>query len=286
MKLISGISLCALCLITSLSATSYATEILSKNPENLDKEFVEIEVSNDYVATISVLRLIDQLTAKVQAKYYSLLNWKSHRRTTRLEIENYDRVAQFGRWVNDTQDNECLNTRAKVLQRDSKKPVVFSESNPCVVSQGAWKDPYTSQFFNSAAEIQIDHLVPLKNAYLSGAYKWKFKARCLYANYLGYDFHLLSVFGTENMKKSDKGPDKYMPPDASYACTYVRNWLYVKMLWGLTMTFPEATAIRRILVDQNCPTANFRISETELQRDRKFTDDHSNLCEAVDKTAL
>ena len=286
MKLISRISICALCLLTSFSTTGYANEILTKSPENLDKQFVEIKVSNEYAMSVSVFATIQNLTQYVQAKYYSLLNWQTKSRASDLEIGNYDRIGQFGRWVNDPQDELCLNTRAKVLLRDSKKNVVYKETNHCVVAEGAWKDPYTAHVYKTAQEIQIDHLVPLKNAYMSGAHRWDFKTRCLYANYLGYDFHLLSVFGTENMKKSDRAPDQYMPPDSRYACTYIRNWLAVKMMWGLTMSISEASAVRQIMIDQNCAMSTFRLSNREMLQHRQFVEQNINICEKIDPSAI
>lgn len=273
-----------LCLITFFRFGCFAAESSTQTPELLEPKFIQIEVSNVDSYSISVIRTFQNIAQFIQARYYSLLNWKQYSRHTNLEIENYDRKVQFGRWVNDPTDQDCLNTRAKILVRDSVKVVTFKENSKCVIAEGRWSDPYTGTTFNLASEIQIDHLVPLKNAYLSGAYKWDFKARCLYANYLGYDFHLISASGTENLRKSDRAPDKYMPPKANYACTYVRNWLTVKLLWGLSMTESEAAAIRQILVDQNCSTAAFRISDAELDRQRKFAQAHIDLCEKMDPT--
>lgn len=270
-----------LCLITVFQFDAYAAETSIQNPELLPSKYVQIEVSNSPAYSISVLKTFQNLSQVLQARYYSLLNWKMYSRNSTLEIENYDRQLQFGRWVNDPHDETCYNTRAKVLVRDSVKAVVFKENNNCVVDQGKWKDAYTNQTFALASDIQIDHFVPLKNAYISGAYKWSFRARCLYANYLGYDFHLVSVSGIENLKKSDKSPDKYMPPNSNYACNYVRNWLTVKLLWGLSMTVSEANAIRQIMTDNACSPAQFRISEAEIDRQKKFAQANIDLCEKI-----
>lgn len=270
------------CLINAFCFELHANEPSLVNPEQLPSQFVQIEVSNTDSISISVLKSFQNLTHFIQSKYYSLLNWKMYSRNSDLEIENYDRKAQFGSWVNDPKDDNCLNTRAKVLVRDSTRSVVFKEESKCVVEEGKWRDPYTGDFVNAASEIQIDHMVPLKNAYISGAHKWSFRARCLYANYLGYDFHLLPVSSTENLKKSDKAPDKYMPPNAGYACSYVRNWLTVKMLWGLSMTISEANAIKKIISDNYCSRAELRISDAQLDRQRKFAQANIDLCEKLE----
>ncbi len=282
MKLTSRNLLFFLFLITILRFQAYASEPSMQNPELLPTKYVQLEVSNTNAYSISVLKTFQNISQFIQARYYSLLNWKVFSRESELEIPNYDRKAQFGRWVNDPNDDTCLNTRAKILVRDSSKEVIFKESSKCVVDGGRWEDPYTGHSLELASDIQIDHLVPLKNAYVSGAYKWSFRARCLYANYLGYNFHLLSVSGKENLKKSDKAPDKYMPPSSSYTCTYVRNWLTVKLLWGLSMTVSEANSIRQIVTQNGCPNAQFRISDAELVRQRKFAQDNIDLCEKMD----
>jgi hypothetical protein len=278
MKLFFKVFIFSLCLHHACLAAVEKTQ----TNEVLDKNYVQIEVSNVNAISVSIFQTAQNLTQFIQAKYYSLLNWRSYTRRSNLEIANYDRNSQFGRWINDPNDDVCFNTRAKVLVRDSTKSVVFKENNRCVVDQGRWSDPYTRQTFNLASGIQIDHLVPLKNAYISGAYKWKFKARCLYANYLGEDFHLLSVDGIQNMKKSDRGPDKYIPPNTAYTCTYLRNWLAVKMLWGLTMTPSEASATQLAILDQKCKLSDFRMSDRELNAQRKFAQDNIDLCEKID----
>lgn len=272
------------CIIILIPSLSNAVQDPFKTPLILEKDYVLIEASNTQSPPTLILQNILDITQYVQVRFYSLLNWVEHTRRQPLQIESYDRPAQFGRWINDPNDDVCFNTRAKVLVRDSKKAVVFKDTNHCVVESGSWNDPYTKTTFSESSEIQIDHLVPLKNAYLSGAYKWNFRARCLYANYLGEDFHLLSVSGTENMKKGERTPAEYMPPNSSYACTYVRNWLAVKMLWGLTMTVAEADAISEVLSENDCAESDFRISAAELKAQRQFVKDNIDLCEKIDKT--
>ncbi|MBY0453165.1 MAG: hypothetical protein K2P92_09025, partial [Bdellovibrionaceae bacterium] len=136
--------------------------------------------------SISILHSAETIIEKVKSKYYSLLSWRTYKRSKPTFVPKYKRVEQFGRWINDPNDDVCYNTRALVLMRDSHKDVTFADTDKCNVITGQWKDDYTGQTFTAREDIQIDHLVPLKNAYVSGAYKWSFKARCLYANFLGY----------------------------------------------------------------------------------------------------
>ncbi len=286
MSNLTRILLYTICILIAPVCFAQEADMTAKNPELLDQDYVQIEVSNVNSVSNLAFHTFHNLTHFIQAKYYSLLNWKSHSRSSNLQIDNYNRLAQFGRWINDPNDDVCFNTRAKVLVRDSVKNVMFKDTNHCVVEKGVWDDPYTTTVKKNAQEIQIDHLVPLKNAYLSGAYKWNFKSRCLYANYLGEEFHLLSVDGIQNMKKGDRAPDRYMPPNQDYACTYVKNWLTVKMLWGLTMTPAEATAIHQIILDQRCSLSQLRISDAELRSQKKFAQDNIDLCDRISPPSL
>lgn len=266
------------------SSLLYADQNPLKSPEVLDKDYYMVEVGTNSPPAFILQNILD-LSNYIQVRFYSLLNLVQHKRRLPVQIEKYDRTEQFGRWINDPNDDVCFNTRAKVLVRDSVHTVTFKDTNHCVVETGSWNDPYTKTKFTDSKDIQIDHLVPLKNTYLSGAYKWTFRARCLYANYLGEEFHLISASGTENMRKGDRTPAEYMPPNANYACTYVRNWLAVKMLWGLTLSPAEVTAIKKIISENSCSLTDFRMSAAELKSQRQFAKDNMDLCEKIDKTS-
>jgi len=254
----------------------------SVTPEIIAKSYVTVTSVNANKTLSSILLAsVNNLLRASHPRVYSLLNWKAGERPADLEVTSYNRVAHFGKWAQDRSDKTCYNTRAKVLIRDSVKPVIFSEGNACSVDKGEWDDPYAGKVLTDAkAEIQIDHMVPLKNAYISGAYKWDFRARCLYANYLGVSFHLISVDGVENQRKGDKSPEGYMPSNKAYACTYLKNWLTVKTLWGLEMTPAEADGIKKLIASEGCKPEDFVISEDDLQAQRKFAAANADLCGA------
>ena len=208
---------------------------------------------------------------------FNLLKWLSQLETEE-SYEVYNRRRHFGTWVDDPHDQTCHNTRAKVLQRDSATPVKLSPNNPCSVIEGQWKDPYSGLVLTRADEVQVDHLVPLKNTYLSGGWKWSQKKRCLYANFMGTPFHLLTVEARENMSKGDSTPERYMPPNQSYACQYLKNWLSVKLIWNLKMSESEADAIREHFQNNGCSAKDFTLSENEVAAQRLATEKLQNLC--------
>jgi hypothetical protein len=169
-------------------------------------------------------------------------------------IPKYDRLAHFGAWMHQDSKKSCHDTRENVLARDadSSVPVEFKPPSECVITGGLWHEPYTGVDVTSAANVQIDHVVPLRNAYYSGAWAWRGALRCNYANFLANDFHLLAVSGHENMKKSDHGPENYMPPDRAFHCDYVGHWLRIKTIWQLTVTKDELRAIQDVLTSESC----------------------------------
>lgn len=194
----------------------------------------------------------------------------------------YNRQTQFGTWINYPGDNLCLNTRNKILVRESTVAVTYTPTG-CAVQTGQWHDPYTDTDFTATKDIQIDHLVPLKNAYMTGAFEWDQNKRCLYANYLGNSFHLLAVNSHQNMAKGDNSPAEYMPPNKNYGCQYLKEWLEVKVIWGLRVTPNEFSGIQKVFEADKCDRGEFKISAADLTVQRHFMEDNKDLCQRTDK---
>lgn len=214
----------------------------------------------------------------LKERVYSLIDFDHHDEQYGNVIEPYNRKKHFGGWIVDHRDGGCLNTRGKILIRDSSVEVTLS-NNGCTVISGHWTDPYEGRDYTEARDIQIDHFVPLKNAYISGADKWSPNKRCLYANFMGNNFHLLAVAGTENNRKSDKTPEGYMPPDKGYQCQYLAQWLKVKFIWSLELAPPEKEAVVEFIQANHCELSQMTFSEQELNEQRRFMADHIDLCE-------
>lgn len=142
-------------------------------------------------------------------------------------------------------DNDCQDSRQEVLIRDSIGRVNLDTAQ-CVVKQGQWVDPYTGKSFREPRQLDVDHMVPLKNAHESGAWKWSAEKRQEFANYLADRRHLLAVKASENRKKGAKGPDRYLPPDSTLHCEYVQDWVRIKRTWGLSLTASEQRSVTKI----------------------------------------
>lgn len=233
------------------------------------------EVSDHLFSTVGSLNSF--ITSKKE-QAYSLLDFEFKQESPH-KVEPYQRKHHFGGWAKNRKFGDCYNTRAKVLIRDSLKPVIFKKENPCSVIAGSWVDPYAGAEFTDAQDIQIDHMVPLKEAYIAGAYKWTFKERCLYGNYLGYKGHLIAVDGEENNQKSDQTPIDYIPPKKDYLCTYAKDWLTIKALWGLTFTKDEKDQLNQIVKENNCDPSQFVMTEKELKTQYNFFENNLKLCD-------
>lgn len=100
------------------------------------------------------------------------------------------------------------NTRETVLKRDGTNVVVNSA---CTATSGTWVSPYDGATWTAASDLDIDHLVPLSNAWKSGASAWTTAQRQVFANDLTNP-QLLAVTDNVNESKSDSGPEDWKPP--------------------------------------------------------------------------
>lgn len=198
----------------------------------------------------------------------NLLEWVRHEESFGSTPEKYNRKLHFGQWLKKKLSDRCFYTRSEVLARDSKSAVQRKIDDDCVVTQGDWDDPYSGSHFTDPKDIQIDHFVPLKNAYVSGAYSWDYRKRCLYANFLENSIHLLSVSGDENIAKLDHGPEKYMPPNRQFRCEYLKRWLTVKTIWNLGLNPLEVKSINDFVDSESCDFNSFQVPTKSLKDQR------------------
>lgn len=162
--------------------------------------------------------------------------------------EPYDRD-EWDHWIDE--DSDCQDTRQEVLVRDADQAVIFQNANQCRVASSEWIDPYRNRTFTNPSDLDVDHMVPLKNAHLSGGWRWDSNKKRDYANSLADSHHLLAVHDSLNQAKGAKGPEEWMPPDTTYWCTYIADWVRIKNEWELTMTPAEKATVDSI--GATCP---------------------------------
>jgi hypothetical protein len=168
-----------------------------------------------------------------------------------LAVENevgdgYDR-SLFRHWI-DANGNGC-DTRQEVLIRDSRSPAQIDPFR-CKVLAGDWYSPYDGATWEDPSEIDIDHVVALKEAWDSGAWNWSAEKRRVFANDLTDWRSLLAVTSSVNRSKGDKDPSQWLPPRRDYRCTYISIWISIKARWSLSIDPSEAGTIRRMLNEE------------------------------------
>ncbi|GGN06607.1 hypothetical protein FHR83_002321 [Actinoplanes campanulatus] len=151
----------------------------------------------------------------------------------------YDRDL-FPHWI--TISGTC-NTRETVLKRDGTNVVT---SSACAATSGTWYSPYDGATWTAASDVDIDHVVPLAEAWRSGANAWTTSKRQSFANDLTRP-QLIAVTDNVNQSKSDQDPSTWQPSVSSYRCTYAKMWIAVKYYWALKLQSSEKTALQTML---------------------------------------
>jgi hypothetical protein len=135
------------------------------------------------------------------------------------------------------------DTRETVLKRDGTSVTVDSS---CYPTSGRWYSPYDGATWTNPADVDIDHVVPLAEAWRSGASAWTTSKRQSFANDLTYP-QLIAVTDNVNQAKGDQDPSTWQPPLSSYRCTYAKMWIRSKYHWGLKLQSSEKTALQSML---------------------------------------
>jgi hypothetical protein len=147
---------------------------------------------------------------------------------------------RFHTW--DAQGDGC-DTRDVVLKRDGQGVVTGSG---CSITRGTWFSVYDGRSVTSPEDIDIDHMVPLANAWRTGAATWTDQQREAFANDLTRP-QLVAVTMSSNRSKGDQDPSEWKPPRHDYWCTYAQSWIAVKAYWKLLVTQAEKAALTEML---------------------------------------
>ena len=141
---------------------------------------------------------------------------------------------------------------------DAREDTLIAESlvkatvaGGCHVVAGDWRSIYDNLEVTDPSKLDVDHMVPLAEAWRSGAYRWDAPRRAAYANDMSYADHLIAVTAASNRSKSDSTPDQWRPPDQASWCRYAKAWVEVKRHWALTVTTTERDSLGQML--DTCP---------------------------------
>lgn len=160
--------------------------------------------------------------------------------TSADKTTGYNR-ALFKHWID--ADKDGCDTRAEVLIEEAvTKPKVGSK---CALTGGKWFSAYDGVEVTSASKLDVDHMVPLAEAWRSGAWKWSAAQRQAFANDLSDARALIAVTLSTNRSKGDKDPSLWLP--AKEQCTYTENWIAIKVKYSLTVDAKEATKLNSLV---------------------------------------
>ncbi|MET9438988.1 HNH endonuclease family protein [Streptomyces sp. NPDC006551] len=149
---------------------------------------------------------------------------------------------KFRHWNNGLDPADGCNTRAEVLLAEATEAPTVAAG--CKVGEGEWLSYYDEQEVTDPAKLDIDHMVPLAEAWDSGASTWDAKRREAYANDQDAATSLVAVTARTNRQKADQDPATWMPPAPGATCRYLAEWTATKLRWGLTADQAEIDAIK------------------------------------------
>jgi hypothetical protein len=165
-----------------------------------------------------------------------------------IELETpagYDRDF-FEVWSDE--DGDGCDTREEVLLRDAVgSPSVGSG---CDVGAGLWYSVYDGVWLDDARQLQVDHVVALKEAWDSGARDWDPSRHVAFGNDLTSPLTLIAVSSSSNQDKGDADPSNWLPSNEDDICRYIAAWVVIKANWELSMDPSEHGRMGNLLEAQ------------------------------------
>ena len=149
----------------------------------------------------------------------------------------------FTHWVDE--DGDGCDTRREVLIEESQIPVTLGPG--CAIENGSWFSPYDGTTTTDSSDFDVDHVVAVKEAWESGAWRWNKKTRTEFANDLANAESLIAVSASSNRSKSASDPSGWLPTELPYRCTYAASWVSIKHTWNLSVDALELESLRKIL---------------------------------------
>jgi hypothetical protein len=212
----------ALVLILVLGVACGVIEFRSPNQSAVSPSAGQTDTSTEASATLQQL----EVAAPGSMSGYS-----------RDKFRHWSKASDFG-W---NPPQASCDAREAALIRDGEDVEVGSG---CKVTSGTWYDPYTDRTYSDPQDLDIDHVVPLANAWRSGAPSWTDEQRERYANDPDV---LLSVEDNANQEKGDKGPESWKPPNEAEWCAYAERWVDIKAKYALTVNEQEKEMLNQML---------------------------------------
>ncbi|WP_219518600.1 HNH endonuclease family protein [Nonomuraea ceibae] len=204
--------------------------------------------------TITLLPATATSASAAQARTVMLWDAVAALDTATESRDGYTRTA-FRHWID--ADRDSCSTRAEVLIEEAVDPPQIGER--CAITGGAWHSYYDDVMVTDASALDIDHMVPLAEAWDSGASAWTAARRQAYANDLDEPRALVAVTARTNRSKADQDPATWLPPHEPGHCRYVADWLTVKLRWQLAADPAEKDTLDRLA--SSCPNEPLNVPD-------------------------
>jgi hypothetical protein len=192
------------------------------------------------VALAVALGLVSVPSAAQAATYTASLTTAIADLPVATEVRTGYSRSLFPHWVD--ADGDGCSTRNEVLIAEADDPVTVGSG--CSLSGGRWFSYYDRVSWTNTSDIDIDHMVPLAEAWDSGARSWSTSTRQAFANDLGDSRSLVGVTDNVNQAKGDQDPATWLPQYDR--CRYLREWVAVKHRWRLTVDSAERSALQSL----------------------------------------
>ncbi|WP_420710854.1 HNH endonuclease family protein [Streptomyces sp. NRRL S-118] len=170
-----------------------------------------------------------------------------------LDVANESREGytrdKFKHWNTGADPSDGCHTRNEVLLAEAVEPPAVGAG--CRLTGGTWWSYYDKTEVAGPSGLDIDHMVPLAEAWDSGASAWTAKRREAYANDLGADPSLVAVTAQQNRQKADQDPATWLPLSKDAHCRYATEWTATKLRWNLSIDAAERRALSGLAA--RCP---------------------------------
>lgn len=210
-------------------------------------------VRQELACTTAVALVVLELMSGVAAHALppappTLAKTRAHLKTLKVSqptsTKEYSRNEFGSGW---TSLGEGCDVRERVIIRDGRNVKVREQCHP---TSGRWRSVYDGKVTRQSRLVDIDHVVPLAEAWRSGAKGWEADQRERFANDLKSP-QLVAVSFSSNRSKGDQDPAEWKPPRREVWCLYARWWVDVKFTWRLRLDEPEKQALIDML--ETCP---------------------------------
>lgn len=175
----------------------------------------------------------------------------------RAPMTGYDRDFFGTAWTDAVEvefGNNGCDTRNDILRRDLSALQVREGTRDCLIEKGTLEDPFSGESIkfvrgqSTSGAVQIDHVVPLADAWQKGAQQWDEQTRKNFAN---DPDNLIAVKGSLNSQKGAGDAATWLPPNRAFRCDYAKIIITVKDRYGVWVTQAEVDALSEQL--DTCP---------------------------------